>query len=216
MHDAGARVFVEVGPQAVLTGLATQILAGRPHVALASDTKSRPGLVQLTHLLGQLFAAGVTANLDRLFAGRATQPFELAKLNADTGKPTLAPTTWVVNGVRSRPLNGPEPRCSARARAESPVPAPLPEGKGEKIHSQPSAAIPSRAPITVTSSSSPPSGRGAEEIGLPSAPAAVTTPSRADDAQPTIRRTPFRPRLLTGRLTDSRYARGPRGRGRKS
>ena len=38
------------------------------------------------------------------------QPFDLAKLNADTGKPKLAPTTWVVNGVRSRPLNGPEPR----------------------------------------------------------------------------------------------------------
>src|SRR5581483_8366546 len=47
MYDAGARVFVEVGPQAVLTGLAGQTLAGKPHLAVASDLKTRPGLVQL-------------------------------------------------------------------------------------------------------------------------------------------------------------------------
>ncbi|MCE9563600.1 MAG: acyltransferase domain-containing protein [Planctomycetes bacterium] len=110
MHAAGARVFVEVGPQAVLTGLTTQILAGKPHLAIASDVKSRPGLVQLAHLLGQLLAAGVPVRLDRLFQGRGIQAFEIAKLGPDTGKPKLAPTTWVVNGVRSRPLNGPEPR----------------------------------------------------------------------------------------------------------
>ena len=111
MHAAGARVFVEVGPQAVLT-LASRgrILAGKPHLPLASDTKSRPGLVQLTHMLAQLLTAGVSVNLDRLFVGRGVQPFELAKLNADTGKPKFAPTTWVINGVRSRPLNGPEPQ----------------------------------------------------------------------------------------------------------
>jgi acyl transferase domain-containing protein len=77
MYDAGARVFVEVGPQAVLTGLTGQILAGRPHLAVASDVKSRPGLVQLAHLLGQLLTAGVGANLDRLFAGRGVQAFDL-------------------------------------------------------------------------------------------------------------------------------------------
>src|SRR5205085_765500 len=87
MYDAGARVFVEVGPQAVLTGLTGQILAGRPHLAVASDLKTRPGLVQLAHLLGQLLAAGVPANLDRLFRGRGVRPVALAKLGPDTGKP---------------------------------------------------------------------------------------------------------------------------------
>ena len=103
-------MFVEVGPQAVLTGLAAQTLAGQPHLAVASDVKSRPGLVQLAHLLGQLLAAGVPANLDRLFQGRGVQPLDLAKLGPDTGKPKPPPTAWVVNGVRSRPINGPEPR----------------------------------------------------------------------------------------------------------
>ena len=172
MHDAGARVFVEVGPQAVLTGLAGQILAGRPHVALASDAKARPGLVQLAHLLGQLLAAGVPANLDRLFTGRAVQPFELGKLNADTGKPKLAPTTWVVNGVRSRPLNGPEPRLLGQAlpAGSRPLPpAPLPEGKGEKDLRNPIASGTSSNVTTPVASSPLPSGRGAGGMGsLPS------------------------------------------------
>ncbi|HEY8504009.1 MAG TPA: acyltransferase domain-containing protein, partial [Gemmataceae bacterium] len=59
MYEAGARVFVEVGPQAVLTGLVSQTLAGRDVLAVASDVKGRPGLVQLAHLLGQLLARGV-------------------------------------------------------------------------------------------------------------------------------------------------------------
>ncbi len=110
MHEAGARVFIEVGPQAVLTGLTGQILNGKPHLAIASDLKTRPGLVQLAHLLGQLIVAGVPAQLDRLFQGRNLQTFELGKLGPDTGKAKLTSTMWLVNGVRSRPINGPEPR----------------------------------------------------------------------------------------------------------
>src|SRR5205085_9871708 len=120
MYDAGARVFVEVGPQAVLTGLTGQVLAGKPHLAVASDLKTRPGLVQLAHLLGQLLAAGVPANLDRLFRGRGVRPVELAKLGPDTGKPKPPPTAWVVNGVRSRPINGPEPRLLGQALPAQP------------------------------------------------------------------------------------------------
>jgi acyl transferase domain-containing protein/NAD(P)-dependent dehydrogenase (short-subunit alcohol dehydrogenase family)/NAD(P)H-dependent flavin oxidoreductase YrpB (nitropropane dioxygenase family)/acyl carrier protein len=110
MYDAGARVFVEVGPQAVLTGLAGQILDGKPHLVLATDVKSRSGLVQLAHALGQLLTAGIPVDLDRLFEGRGVQPFDTSRMGPDTGRPVYSPTTWVVNSVRSRPLNGPEPR----------------------------------------------------------------------------------------------------------
>ncbi|MBP3957468.1 acyltransferase domain-containing protein [Gemmata sp. G18] len=178
MHEAGARVFVEVGPQAVLTGLTGQILAGRPHLALASDAKSRPGLVQLAHLLGQLLTAGVAANLDRLFVGRGVQAFDLAKLNAETGKPKLAPTTWLVNGVRSKPLNGPEPRllgqalpANAAARSE-PV---RPDANGKAKSKPPS-------PESSTRPAAPPAPTPAPKLPAPSAaalPPAVTTPSRA-------------------------------------
>lgn len=103
-------MFVECGPGSVLTGLAGHTLAGLPHLALASDAKGRPGLVQLAHLLGQLLAAGVPAKLDRLFQGRGVVPQDPARLTPETGKPKPPPTAWVVNGIRSRPVNGPEPR----------------------------------------------------------------------------------------------------------
>ncbi|HUR55437.1 MAG TPA: SDR family NAD(P)-dependent oxidoreductase [Gemmataceae bacterium] len=115
MYAAGARVFVECGPQGVLTALAGQTLAGKPHLAIASDQKARPGLVQLMHLLGQLLAAGVPVRLDRLFQGRGVQAFDAAKMTADTGKAKPSPMAWVINGVRSRPINGPEPRLLGQA-----------------------------------------------------------------------------------------------------
>ena len=126
MHAAGARVFVEVGPGAVLTGLVGQVLAGKPHLAVATDQKGRPGLVQLCHALGQLLAAGVPVQLDRLFQGRGVKPFDLSKLGPDTGKPKPPATAWVVNGVRSRPVNGPEPRLLGQAQPANAKSKPLP------------------------------------------------------------------------------------------
>jgi polyketide-type polyunsaturated fatty acid synthase PfaA len=37
LYEAGARLFVEIGPRGVLTGLVDRILAERPHVAIAVD-----------------------------------------------------------------------------------------------------------------------------------------------------------------------------------
>ena len=145
MYAAGARVFVEVGPQAVLTGLAGQTLGDKPHLAIASDQKARPGLTQLAHLLGQLLAHGVPADLDRLYQGRGVTPFDVAKLAADTGKPKHTPTTWVVNGVRSRPINGPEPRLlgqplsadEAHRAAETQGPSPDPDCRRDALAPDP-------------------------------------------------------------------------------
>jgi acyl transferase domain-containing protein/NAD(P)H-dependent flavin oxidoreductase YrpB (nitropropane dioxygenase family)/acyl carrier protein len=179
MYEAGARVFVEVGPQAVLTGLTQQVLAGRPHLAVASDMKARPGLVQLAHLLGQLLARGVPARLDRLFRGRGLAPFDLAKLGPDTGKPNHPPTAWVVNGVRSRPINSPEPRLLGQPRADDrpaaaptaaptrPAATPLPARNGPAPSPQPATPRPTMnhsAPLTTPTTPHPhpaPSANGA-------------------------------------------------------
>jgi acyl transferase domain-containing protein len=179
MYEAGARIFIEVGPQAVLTGLTGQILAGKSHVALASDAKSRPGLVQLSHTLGQLFAAGVNANLDRLFVGRGVQPFDLAKLNADTGKPKYAPTTWVVNGVRSKPLNGPEPRLLGQALPEgTPAKPAKPAAKPATPAPEPvRAAEPAKTPATPTPATPTPVLTTTRSPQTPTP--AITTPARA-------------------------------------
>lgn len=71
MWDAGARVFVEVGPGSVLTGLVDQCLAGQEHLALATDRKGQHGVTALWHALGQLLVAGLPLDLRPLWEGYA-------------------------------------------------------------------------------------------------------------------------------------------------
>ncbi len=118
MYAAGARLFVEVGPRDVLTGLVRQTLAGCPHLAVASDVKARPGVVQLLHLLAQLVTHGVAIRSEPLFQAREVQAFELSTLSPTTGVEVLPPTTWMVNSVRNRPLNAPEPVLLGQSRPE--------------------------------------------------------------------------------------------------
>lgn len=89
MYEAGARVFVEVGPGTVLTGLVRKTLAERHHraVGLESDGTGLEGYLQL---LAVLAAEGVRVDPAMLFDGRATT----VDLSRD-----LAPAVgWVVNG----------------------------------------------------------------------------------------------------------------------
>jgi acyl transferase domain-containing protein/3-hydroxymyristoyl/3-hydroxydecanoyl-(acyl carrier protein) dehydratase len=55
----GVRVFVEHGPQARCTGWIRQILAGRPHVAVALDAPPGSAVRQLRQVAAELVAAGV-------------------------------------------------------------------------------------------------------------------------------------------------------------
>lgn len=59
LYEDGVRTFIECGPNATLTAFARDILGTRPHLAVSADNKRRGMLVQLRHLAGQLFAAGV-------------------------------------------------------------------------------------------------------------------------------------------------------------
>jgi acyl transferase domain-containing protein/acyl carrier protein/NADP-dependent 3-hydroxy acid dehydrogenase YdfG len=68
MYDAGARTFVEVGPGAVLTQLTGEILAGKPHQAIAMDRKGQHGVTMLWNALGRLLVQGVSLDLSVLWA----------------------------------------------------------------------------------------------------------------------------------------------------
>jgi NAD(P)-dependent dehydrogenase (short-subunit alcohol dehydrogenase family)/malonyl CoA-acyl carrier protein transacylase len=109
MYAAGARMFVEVGPQGVLTGLVKQILGDRSYVALATDLKGRPGVVQLAHTLAQMLIHGAPLDAKVWFDQRVTTPFDLADLEKQSLETPRAASTWMVNGIRARPLNAPEP-----------------------------------------------------------------------------------------------------------
>jgi malonyl CoA-acyl carrier protein transacylase/4'-phosphopantetheinyl transferase EntD len=70
MYADGVRLFVEVGPNGVLTAMTQDLLSGREHVAVAANLSSRSSLLQIQHLLALLFTHRVEADFAYLFAGR--------------------------------------------------------------------------------------------------------------------------------------------------
>ena len=129
MHRDGARIFVEVGPGSVLTSLVGSILQGQAHLAVACDSGSKPGLGTLLTTLARLAVAGVSVRLDRLFDGRSDRRLNLASLPQGDGSPEPTPTTWLVNGTRSRPIAAPEPKRLGQSAMmlDRPAKTPRPE-----------------------------------------------------------------------------------------
>jgi malonyl CoA-acyl carrier protein transacylase/NAD(P)-dependent dehydrogenase (short-subunit alcohol dehydrogenase family) len=107
MHEAGTRVFVEVGPGGVLTSLVQQVLGERDFLAVATDLAERNGLTQLQDALGQMWVAGVPVCLDRLFRGRGPRRLDLRNLAAEVAARPLPPSTWMLGGGLARPLHEP-------------------------------------------------------------------------------------------------------------
>lgn len=105
MYEAGARIFVEVGPRNALTNLIIQILEGRPHCAVALDAAGRPGIVQLLNAVGQLAAHGVPVNLDRLFSGRAAVRLDVDAPKDERQVEDLNSKIWLVDGGGVRTAN---------------------------------------------------------------------------------------------------------------
>ncbi len=109
MYDAGARVFVEVGPRAVLTALIGQILDGRPHVVVPTDRPDHGGVAQILQALGRLWIEGVQVAPDHLFAGRDARVLDLDRLVEETRPAQPSPTAWLVTGCRAWPAHKPMP-----------------------------------------------------------------------------------------------------------
>ncbi|MCZ7649054.1 MAG: SDR family NAD(P)-dependent oxidoreductase [Planctomycetota bacterium] len=116
LYAAGARIFLEVGPGARLTGLVREILGSSPHAACAVDAGSgrRPGLGDLARALAQLAALGVPLNLTRW-----DEPG--AKLPEPAAGARLTVPICGANYVKPR-----KQRPASEARAESVVEAPRP------------------------------------------------------------------------------------------
>ncbi|HZW32626.1 MAG TPA: beta-ketoacyl synthase N-terminal-like domain-containing protein, partial [Isosphaeraceae bacterium] len=111
LHRDGARVFLEVGPAGVLTPLVEAILADQPHLAVSCDatTTTASGLAAWLRAVARLVTAGLPLRLERLTAGRSHRRLDLDDLPIGDFAEPATPSTWLVNGSRARPLNGPEP-----------------------------------------------------------------------------------------------------------
>jgi acyl transferase domain-containing protein/NAD(P)H-dependent flavin oxidoreductase YrpB (nitropropane dioxygenase family)/acyl carrier protein len=70
MYAAGARVFVEAGPGAVLAKQVAAILGDRPHRVAGFEQPGRRGLAGFLGALAQLAVAGVAVETGWLFRGR--------------------------------------------------------------------------------------------------------------------------------------------------
>jgi malonyl CoA-acyl carrier protein transacylase len=141
LQAAGARVFVEVGPGAVLTGLVEAGLAGRGVLAVALDRKRDNGVVSLWRGLGRLAAAGVALDVAALLADQPAPPKPAARsphaveiTGANYAKP-YPPK----GGAAALPKPNPEPASAApppaparttetvETMAKDPTPAPASE-----------------------------------------------------------------------------------------
>ncbi len=108
LYEAGARIFVEVGPGLVVSGLIDRILGDRPHLALGVDVPGRPGWLQLGHCLAQLFTQGVPVQFQAWFKGRGLKDASVAEVLAQArAKANPGPLIWRINGGRAEPWHAP-------------------------------------------------------------------------------------------------------------
>jgi acyl transferase domain-containing protein/NAD(P)H-dependent flavin oxidoreductase YrpB (nitropropane dioxygenase family)/NAD(P)-dependent dehydrogenase (short-subunit alcohol dehydrogenase family) len=151
MHDAGARVFVEVGPNNKLTGLVKQILAGRPHTAIALDLPGQSGMERLQQVLGQLFIEGVPISLDYLFEQRAVRLVKRADSPSQAELARRAATAWRVTGGKAWPA------ASAAPPMMRPLAVGLREGQRTDRSDRVEQSLPARAssPGTTSADASP-------------------------------------------------------------
>ena len=105
MYAAGARVFLEVGPRRVLSGLVRQILGERQHRVLSIDAGA--GLPDLLHVLAELAVRQPALDLLPLYAQRARR-LDLTQAQ------TLSASTWMVDGGRAWPRQGAMPALAGQ------------------------------------------------------------------------------------------------------
>ncbi|MFN7952015.1 MAG: SDR family NAD(P)-dependent oxidoreductase [bacterium] len=155
MYAAGARVFVEVGPNRVLSKLVGEILEGRPHVAIATQDRGGHGVAHFLTALARLHVEGASLDLERLWAGRALIDLDDERdgIAASAAKP-LGRHFWLVNSAYARPAHEPprrfpapvlEPSNPSQAKpASEPIAATTPGAASEKRVTGPAPAL--RAP----------------------------------------------------------------------
>lgn len=136
MYADGARIFVEIGPKAVLTGLTQRILGEKPHVAIALNKGH--GLSDFVNALGQMLCAGIELDVRKLFEGRDCRIADRAKLASLKTSTVVSRTAWLLNGCSARRASEPQRQIGVTleqvsAMADTP-PSISPVAAAEAVH----------------------------------------------------------------------------------
>jgi malonyl CoA-acyl carrier protein transacylase len=162
MHDDGIRVFLEVGPGAVLAGMVKECLQGREFEAISLDNRKQDGRAAFWNALGRLSAAGLELNFEALWQDFAEPDPLPESINR-------SPVTVKLGGANYGKPYPPE-------NGSAGVPKPNPEISLEKRPQQAAAASPA------TEAASPVPAMVAQQLQEPSQPQSVVTPAPARDA----------------------------------
>ncbi|MCX2586259.1 type I polyketide synthase [Pedobacter sp. MR22-3] len=108
MYQAGARIFIEVGPGKVLSGL-TKACIGKDETIFHTEDQGQNKLSNLLGTLASYISTGRSINLEKLFEGRSATMIQV-------DQPLLykkSPAIWHVNGQHAIPSNGKLPENGA-------------------------------------------------------------------------------------------------------
>ena len=132
--EDGVRTFVELGPRDTLTQSIRQVLAGKPHLAIAADRVETAELSQIAELTATLFALGYPVRIDRI----------AARLDKARASPWHSAPPYRI----SRPAHAPPPILPARTIVETGLPpAPrLPVPVYAKVKAEMPASAPQAFP----------------------------------------------------------------------
>ena len=132
-YDDGARVFVELGPQASCTRMIDKILGARPHTARAACAKYQDGAGTILRLLARLLAERAPVDLASIYGleSRAVAhqdaPPEKAAIKAQLSVPAPTPLHWTPSPVAAPAADvKAAPAAAAPPAVPSPVPMPVP------------------------------------------------------------------------------------------
>ena len=136
MYAAGARIFIEVGPGKVLSGL-TKACLGKEELFMHAEDNSLNKLTHLLCMLATYISTGRDIHMEKLFEGRGAR---LLNFN----EPALYkknPAIWFVNGQHAIPSNGKLP-----ANGALPIIEPI-QMKNRELRSEPSQAAQSASDL---------------------------------------------------------------------
>lgn len=162
MYENGVRVFVEAGPRGNLTAFVSDILRGKPHLAMPANVMRRAGITQLHHLLGVLAAQGIGMRLDYLYARRNPQSVDWeAKPSPAKPKPPAMKLNLALPPLKVAPREAKAPRPVERPAAVTAPPAaatPAPAAVNGHANGYGAGPVPAPVPVSVPAMAAAASG----------------------------------------------------------